>query len=584
MAPDSALRRRTLLAGAAGTLAATSGCVGELRNLMGRERSSQLSLSIATMPASDDPYAVRIANELADNLQQAGIDTTVDLMSQDVLLRNVLINQDFDIYVARYPSEATPDELRSLLHSSYGEEAGWQNPFGFSDLGVDELLDGQRQTDGQERRNVIHDIQRELVRQQPFTVVSFPDRIAGTRDDRFQGWPAGGPSELPDYLALETVAESDTIRLLLTDPRITRNRNPIAAEHRDRGDIVGLVYDSLIREVDDESVPWLARDIEWDGDGAATVRLRETPWHDGTQVTASDIDFTYRFLKDTSLGEFDTSQPTPWLRGATSLVDEVEVIADDECRIEFTTSVRDIARRALELPILPEHIWAERSNPADVAGLDIVGRTTEALVVSNEEAIGSGPLQFVEASQDQSLLLERFDDHFLEAGDASGIPSPLNGGLPFQQARFDIVPSHDTAVEVLETAGADASIDGLQASVVPRIGRSDDISLTVRQSAAFYHVGYNCRNAPLSNPRFRQAVARLIDRDYLVSDAFNGYAGATELPLSADWTPSDLRWDGEGSLPFAGENGILDVSAARDGFRDAGYQYDDDRLVHRGGS
>ncbi len=587
MGSQTSCRRRAVLSGAAGALVATSGCLGEVRNLAGRDRATQLSLSIATLPASEDPYAVRIANRLADTLEAAGIDTLVDPIRPDVLFRDVLINHDFDIYVARYPSQGEPDELRSMLYSTYAEESGWQNPFGFSNLSFDELLDKQRAVGESDRVETVHEIQRELLREQPFTVVCFPDYIGAVRNDRFEGWPGGGLKQPADYLRLDRVGEETTLQLLLRNGHITRNRNPIAAEYRDQGYLIELIYDPLLRTTEDavEPIEWLAETISWDTVGrmSATVAIRENFWHDGEPVTAGDVAFTYEFLQDTSLGEFDTPVPTPWRRGRLSLAESIEVLDDRQLRIEFTTTNRSIARRLLTVPILPEHIWKERTDAADIAGIDLVGQTTEALVDSNEDTIGSGPLRFVEATTDGSLSLETFDDHFIYTGHDDGVPDRLKGGPSFDRLEFTIVPSHDAAIQILEDDGADAIADGLQASVVPRIIRSDDISLRVRSVDSFYHLGYNCRRAPLSDPNFRRAIARHVDRDAVVSESLSGYGTPTEAPMKDRWVPEDLQWDGEATLPFLETDGEFDAERARETFRDAGYQYDGDQLVRRGG-
>ena len=580
--------RRALLAGAAGVLASTAGCAGNVRNLLGRRGADQLSLSIRTLPASEDPYAVRIATGLADHLRAAGIETMVDPVRPDVLFRDVLVNHDFDLYVARYPSYGDPDELRSMLYSTYAEEAGWQNPFGFSDLAFDDLLDEQRSLEGDDRIERVHEIQRRIVREQPFTVVCFPDYLGAVRDDRFDGWPPGGPARPPEYFRLDRVGSESTLRLLLANDRITRNRNPIAVEYRDRGNLIGLLYDPLIWPRRDgpgpEPIPWLARTVTWEGEVtlSATVRLRETPWHDGEPVTAEDVAFTYEFLRDTSLGEFDTPIPTPWRRGRVSLVDSTEILDDRRLRIEFVTGNRSVARRALVVPILPAHVWRERTDPADLAGIELGGPTTQALVDSNEAAIGSGPLRFVDASVDESLSLEVFPDHFLYTGRDAGIPDRIVDGRSFDRIEFTVVPSHDVAAQILSDDGADATADGLRASVVPRIVRNRDVSLTSRGSDAFYHVGYNCRRAPMVDPNFRRAVARHVDREVAVSESLEGYGIPSETSLKGRWVPNDLRWDGEASLPFFGTDGEFDAAAAREAFQDAGYHYDDDRLVRRG--
>jgi peptide/nickel transport system substrate-binding protein len=564
--------------------------MGNVRNLLGRREADQLSLSIATMPASEDPYAVRIATRLADNLRASGIDTMLDPVRPNVLFRDILVNHDFDLYVARYPSYDEPDELRSMLYSPYAEEAGWQNPFGFGDLTFDDLLDEQRSVEGVDRVETIHEIQRWIVREQPFTVVCFPDRLGAVRRDRFDGWPSSGPERPTDYFGIDRVGSETTLRMLLRNDRITRNRNPIAVEYRDQENLTGLLYDPLVRPMrsapssDPEPIPWLAGSLEWEGDEtlSATVRLRETPWHDGEPVTARDVAFTYEFLADTSLGEFDTPVPTPWRRGRISLVDSTEVLDDRRLRISFTTGNRRVARRALVVPILPAHVWRDRTAPADLAGLELGGPTTRALVHSNEAAIGSGPLQFVGASVDESVSLEVFPDHFLYTGRNDGIPDRFSEGESFDRIEFTVAPSHDAAVQILSDGGADATADGLRPDVAPRVLREDDLSLTVRGSDSFYHVGYNCRRAPMVDPNFRRAVARHIDREAAVSDALDGYGVPSQTPLKGRWVPGGLRWDGEARLPFFGTDGDFDSAAARAAFQDAGYQYDDERLIRRG--
>ncbi|WP_254840280.1 ABC transporter substrate-binding protein [Natronomonas marina] len=584
MSPGPALRRRALLAGAAGSLAAASGCVGELQNLVGRERRRQLSLSIATVPASQDAYAIRLANHLRENLESAGIGVSVSPMAPDVLLREVLVNHRYDIYVGRYPSRGDPDELRTLLHSAYGEEAGWQNPFGFSSVAVDDLLEEQRTVGGGERVATVRRLQDRVVELQPFTVVAFADHIAAARTERFDGWMAGGPTRPTDYLRLRRDGEESTLRPVVNDVRPTKNWNPLAVEYRNRSRVVDLLYEPLVRWPAGSPVPWLARSVDWDegaGSLTATVPLRETPWHDGEPVTPADVAFTYEFLTDTSLGGMDTPVPTPWRRGAVSLVDDATV-RDGTIHMTFTTDNPAIARRALEVPILPEHVWSEYSDAADLAGIDLVGGTTEALVRTNEDPVGSGPLRFVSATTDRSLELETFESHFLYRGDTGGIPDGIAGPPAFDRAAFTVAPSEDAAAELLEAGDADATADGLHAGTVPRVTRTGALSLLVARAEPFYLLGYNCRRAPLSNQRFRRVVARHVDRESLVSSAFGGYADPAEAALKGRWVPDVLEWDGTARLSFLGEDGDLDVEAARAAFREAGYQYDGDRLVTRG--
>ena len=582
MPPGPASSRRALLAGTAGSLAAGSGCVGELRNLAGRRRRRQLSLTIATLPATHDAVALGIGNHLRENLTRAGVDAGVEPMAPAPLLRAVLVNHEFDLVVVRYPSRGRPDELHTLLHSTYGEEAGWQNPFGFSSVAVDELLDRQRAEAGDARVSTVRRLCERAVELQPFTVVAFGDRIAAAREDRFAGWPAGGPTGVPDYLDVAPTGDATELRPAITDGRPTRNLNPLAAEFRDGNPVTPLLYEPLVRRLAGSPTPWLARSINWTDDPlSATVTLRDSAWHDENPVTPEDVAFTYEFLADTSLGELDPPVPSPWRRGAVSLV-EAATVRDGSVRVTFTTPEPAVARRALSVPVLPAHVWREHTDRADVAGIDIAGGTTEALVRPNETPVGSGPLAFESATDDRSVTLSAFEGHFLARGDTAGLPDRVADPPPFDRATFAVAPSEAAAAELLADGEADVTADGIHADTVPQVTRADDVSVLVDRVTPFYIVGYNCRRRPLSNQRFRRVIARLLDRNHLVSAAFRHYARAAEVPLSGRWAPPDLEWTGTARLAYLGEDDTLDVEAARDAFRDAGYQYRDDRLVSRG--
>lgn len=593
--PTRGATRRAVLGGAAGVAASlSSGCAQRARSLLNRQSGKQISLTIKTVPADEDRAATRIARLLATYLTAVGIEPEVVLMREDELLRDVLVNHTFDVYVGRYPEHHDPDFLRPLLHSRFNGEPGWQNPSGFTDLTIDELLTEQRRLKGAIRRSVVFDLQRGFARQQPSTVIGFPDEIRAARSDRFDGWATFPLRDPLSYVMLRR-SRSDAVtsgrgvddepqRLVvtITDDRVTKNFNPIAVEFRNRGTFVGLLYDSLARRYDGAVRPWLARDWSWDTgeDGtAATVSLRaDLRWHDGNPLTAADVAFTYRFLADTTLGERDTSVPAPRFRGRVSLVEAVEPLDDRTLRFEFAETTREVAVRAFTVPLLPTHEWEPKAREPSLVGLELFDGVTEALVWANPEPIGSGVLQFERSIPEEILVLDRFDDHWLDRDPPEGLEGRIDGGPAFQELVARVVPSDAAAVELIATGEADATASTVDPSVVPRIGRSAELQLLVDPSRSFYHVGFNTRRGVLSNQRFRRAIARLLDKRAVADEIFEGYLAPAAVPLAgSEWTPSDLRWEGKDpEVPFIGTQGELDVAAARAVFRDAGYRYDDD--------
>ncbi len=563
--------RRTLLAGATtGLTVATSGCVRQVRSVVNRDTVDHLSVSIATVPADGDRESVQIANLLADNLEAVGIDASVNLLAEEEFLRAILVNHDFDLYVGQHPGGIDPDFLYETLHSVYADEPGWQNPFGFTSMTFDDLLERQRVLEGDRRREVIERIADSVAAEQPFVPVCVPDENRLVREDRFDDWDDHLATRL-GYLGLEPLDGDEELRGIITDVRPTQNLNPLSVEYRNRGTIVNFVYDSLGTVDGNEVRPWLAASWKWNG-SAATVTIRDdVQWHDGEPLTAADVRFTYRLLEDTSLGDSDVPAPSPRYRGQSSIVDSNAIEVHDERTLTIPmTGSQNVRERAFTVPILPKHVWTDRTGSATVPGLPVEQATTTAVVAENVPPIGSGPFQFADRTGREYILLERFDEHFSRADDE--LPEAT-----VETFRVAVHPGSPSAIEAIESGNADVTISTLEAYSVDEVAESESVRLLESSSQTFYHVGFNVRNAPFSNPYFRRVVARLLDKERIVDELFDGHASPVATPLAGEWVPDHLEWDGDDpSVPFFGADGQLDESAARTAFEEAGFRYDDD--------
>ncbi|KAB1185208.1 ABC transporter substrate-binding protein [Haloferax sp. MBLA0077] len=589
----------------------TSGCVRQIESTFSRDHQRPLSFSILTVPADSDAVATKLARYLAIQLQQVGIDASVVPVSREQLLRSVLLNHDFDIYVYRFPLPWDPDFLRPLLHSRFAPDIGWQNPFGYGDLSLDSLLERQRTERGGVRNSTLSDAQYRIVENQPFTPVAVPHTARATRPDRVD-WPVGEPlhsvaaylgarpveaervsSSVPPTASpagtpsndstpttsTETVSQANRLRMTVTDARPTENLNPLSTAFRSDGTFIGLIYDSLGRVLDDQMHPWMASSWWWIDDDPTTlsVRLRDgLEWHDGTAITAGDVAFTFRFLTDTSLGTLDQLVPSPQYRGRASLVESVSTESSRDVVLRFGDVDQTVALRALSVPILPQHVWERYARATSVSWLD-GGRITEALVRNNLDPVGSGPFRVTGSALRESLSMERFDEHFLSTQELDGPVARFEGGFAFDGLEFIVAPSGNAAVKLLSDGAVDATADLLSSDAVRSALATPNISVRTGMSRWCYHVGYNLRKPPFTNPRFRRAVARLISRPFLTETVFDGRAQGAVSPLATTrYAPQGQQWDDLlTELGFVGNfrTGSLDVDRARSLFVDAGYSY-----------
>lgn len=594
---DGDLSRRELLgATAVASLGATSGCVQRVRSIVGRDSAESVALTVNAPSADADRIGTLIARHLVTNLEAAGISVTLNVLPLDELYRQVLLNRDFELFVARGPAIADPHEYRGLLYSTFFGEPGLQNPSGMTNMEIDSLIERQGVASGSERQEVVGELLHKIVETQPFTIVGFPDEIRAVRSDKFNGWGVRGLRDPFSYFALERASDVSetaelTLQLGMIDTRPTQNLNPLAVEHRRHEPFTTLLYDPLARRIDDTLVPWLGSEWEFETQGNTqelTVTLRSgLVWHDETPIQAADVAFSFKFLKDTSLGSLEQTVPAPRFRSWTSVIDTVRAIDDRTVRFTLDNVSPEVGRHLLTIPILPEHVWRDRTDAAQITGLGGSENVTEALVTSNTSPVGSGPVELAEVRTDESLRFELFDDHFLQWSDdrIDEIPEHYHGRPAFDAIELEVVPSNETAVELVVAGDFDATATPLdpREAILQRIGDSPGVSVLVEPSSSPYQIGYNTSKKPFSNPYLRRLVAQLIDKRFIAETIFDGYGSpATTHFEQTHWAPESLVFEDRDPVhPFLGTNGNVNTERARDAFREHGYEYDGDTLVFR---
>ena len=575
-AADSRVSRRSVLGAitTTGLALSVSGCMDVVQSAVSGSRTERSSITIATVPSDGDREGVQLARALAENLEAVGLAVDIDYLSPVEFYRAVLLEGAFDCYVGRYPDFTDPDALYEALHSQYADESGWQNPFGFSNTAVDDLLEEQRLTEGARRQEVVAALLDRVAEEQPFVPICVPDEVRAVRTDRFDGWEGSHLATRLGYLGLTTADDDAELAAVVTDSRPTRNLNPVAAHYRTHGPIVDLLYDSLATADEGAYRPWLATSIEWDGETAAITLREDLQFHDGEALTAADVAFTYQFLEDSTLGADVVPSPVPRYRGRSSMVEAVEVV--DELTLSMTVDASaDVRERALEVPVLPDHVWREHVEAATDADPAVRQGRWEAVTDEIGPPIGSGPFVLDDRSERDHLAFTRFEEHFSLTDDE--FPGPTT-----ETVRIDVEPSSLSAVERVTDGTADVTTSTLETHAIEAAADRESVEVLESPSRTFYHVGFNVRREPFTTPQVRRAVAGLLDAAWLVEDIFDGRATTVASALSDDWHPDSIA-DEQPAPTFFGTDGDLDVEAARAAFEDAGFRYDSahDRLVRR---
>lgn len=298
-------------------------------------------------------------------------------------------------------------------------------------------------------------------------------------------------------------------------------------------DITGLLYVALLRYNGQlELVPWAAKSFEVLDEGKRLV-FELNPgikWTDGVEMTAEDVEFTYRMM-------IDPETPTAYAE-SYKLIKEFKVTG----RYSFEVTYDKPYARALSTwagEIVPKHIL-ENENLLETK--------------YSRDPVGNGPYILKEWNAGSNLVLEANPDYF-------------EGRPYFDGVVYRIIP--DQATMFLELKARNLDIMGVtpQQFLFQTKGPEweRDFRKYTYQAFGYNYVGWNVRRPLFKDAAVRRALAHAINRQavvkgvllgqgtvvtgpykpgtYWVNDAIEPYpydpAKAREMLAEAGWTDSD---------------------------------------------
>ncbi|AKI96653.1 ABC transporter substrate-binding protein [Kosmotoga pacifica] len=273
------------------------------------------------------------------------------------------------------------------------------------------------------------------------------------------------------------------------------NWNPITPWSAVTG-TVGLVYETLYLydPLSDEMIPWLAKNGEWLTLKTFELKIRKgIRWTDGGIFNADDVKFTFELAK--KYPEIYYSSIWKWL-------DSIEKKDDYTLLFHFSEPLyHEWAVNLYQIPMIPKHLWENRSKDEILAG-------------ANEKPIGTGAYLAETHDQDRMVYLKNAT---WWATDLLGIePSP-------KRIVYLRVLSNNVALGMIIKGELDISNFFLPG--IPTIKKFygihtwfDGEPYMLSDNTAFLFL--NTTKKPMDDANFRKAVAYAINSEEIVEKVF----------------------------------------------------------------
>lgn len=328
----------------------------------------------------------------------------------------------------------------------------------------------------------------------------------------------------PQPSAPSVVQETVVVEKLIT-PTTTPGRQTIIvalaaapdtldpADHRSRlsETVIRDMFDGLVTRDNISGVHnELAESLTWKDDKTLEIQLRQgVMFHDGTEMTADDVVFTYNRIIQENAIEYPEAHTSP-RKGLIAPLVSIEKTGDYSVVMNFSGPWPPALQLLVHQQIIPK------------AYLEQVG--TQGFI---ENPIGTGPFKFVSTQPGfTEVVMERFDAYYGGAPDLAPV-----GPACMQGAVFRVIPEASTRVAAL-LAGEVDIIQALPPELISTLEQTPGIQVKTVPGTQPKWVELNVNAPPFNDVRVRQALNYAVDKDLIIQAIYGGKAVALPGSLS----------------------------------------------------
>lgn len=251
--------------------------------------------------------------------------------------------------------------------------------------------------------------------------------------------------------------------------------------------IVGLqIYDTLLVKEDDEYLPSLATEWEWNEDNTElTFTLRDdVTFHNGDPLTAEDVAFTYNTIKDSSYAD-----------ALCGFYDRMEVIDDTH------------------VVLISEEPYGAAMETIVDPGLGILSKSAyeEDPEGFLRNPVGTGPYKFVSWDSGASINLEVNEDYWGQVGTIKNIEFAIYSN----DATSAALALENGEVDLLTTV-ADTDLSRLQSN--------DSVQVATTSGSSICFIQFTMEDGSLfADENLRLAIAHAINKEEVLEGAAEGH-------------------------------------------------------------
>jgi len=330
--------------------------------------------------------------------------------------------------------------------------------------------------------------------------------------------------------------KSETVLLKIGLPEEPKSLNVWLASDGNSRKILSQIYQPLYTR-DPKTlkiIPWLALEdpVFNEEDLSYTIKLRDAKWSDGSKFTSDDVVFTGKLILDFKLPRYASK----W-----DMIKKIDAIDDRTLVFYLKAPSAIFLSRVLTTPIVARKEWEPIASMAQKTGKPLL--TLQNHIVKTP--LGTGPFMLAEYKKGAYVHMKKNPFFFgTDKKISHYILGPFVDGILFK-----IYGTSDVAILALKKGDIDMFWWDIQPGYIKDLKKQSNIRVFLNQKSALYYMGFNLRRPPFDDKILRQAIATLINKEFILTRILQDYGSPMRSIIPSGntfWYNPNGRQYGEG--------------------------------------
>ena len=274
--------------------------------------------------------------------------------------------------------------------------------------------------------------------------------------------------------------------------------NPILSNDSASSEISQWLFNGLFKyNKDGEITVDLAKSYKFETPTKLIIKLKKnTKWHDGVEVTSSDVLFTY------------------------NQINNPKVFTSIKSNFKEVKSLKVLDKYAIEVVYKKPYFKALVSWMVGLLPKHILENEDNLMTSSfNKNPIGTGPYKLEKFEPNKDIVLYANRDYF-------------DGKPNIEKIHYKFLPDTNTSFLFLKQKRLDiSSLTPLQIQRQIEDSFKDEFRIIEKPSFGYSYLGFNLRKDKFKNRKIREAISLAINKQELIDILFFGHAKVATGPF-----------------------------------------------------